>query len=80
MVLDIDAETYLEARITRQIDMRGASATAEQVFSDFRSVSGIMLPHTIVDLLNGQPQARVKVETIEINVPVEDTYFQPPQK
>jgi len=80
MMLDIDAESYLDARITREIDMGGTSAKVETLLSDFRVVSGLTMPHTIRTLFNGQPQALTVFKTIEINVAVDDSLFQMPSK
>jgi len=80
MLLDIDAETYLDARMTREADMGGTTAKIETLLSDYKVVSGLTMPHTVRVLLNGQPQSLTTFNSIEVNLPVDDSLFRMPAK
>jgi hypothetical protein len=80
VLVDLDAETFLEVRLSREVDMAGAPATIETLMSDFRAVSGLMLPYAIRNVVNGQPQARIAVDRIDVDVPIDDGLFQMPRK
>ncbi len=70
----LDGETFLETRIV----LTGPVGTLEQRFSDYRDVQGIKMPFAIETRQNGVEVARVTVEQIEVNVPVDVHMFGPP--
>jgi len=80
VTLDIDAATFLEVRLTREVDVSGTSTRIETLMSDFRDVSGLMMPHTVRTLLNGQQQAQMTISRIEVNPAVDDTLFAMPPR
>ena len=72
----LDAETGLEARTVNQ----GPMGALEQEFSDYRDVQGLKMPFTVRTLQNGVRVAEIKIDTIEIDAPIDDSLFKRPAR
>jgi outer membrane lipoprotein-sorting protein len=72
----LDAETFLEAKLTTQNEL---GQTFEQELSDFRDVEGIKIPFSIRTLANGIQQGEITVESVEFNVKIDDGVFKMPR-
>jgi outer membrane lipoprotein-sorting protein len=75
----IDAETWLEARITTNIGPAGRELTFVSEPSQFRDVEGVMMPFHIKQGISGMPQVEISIEKVEFNVPVDDSMFRMPK-
>ena len=73
--LYLDAETNLEVRRMTEIE----AVKLETELSDYRPVSGVMVPFQIRMLMNGVPQSEMKVKTVEINVEMDEAIFRMPK-
>jgi len=72
----IDPETFLEIKVGAKIKREGSEMEAETTLSSYKDVGGLMLPHSIESKLKGQPGGQViVVESIELNVPIDDSIF-----
>jgi len=67
----LDAVTGLEARIVSDSPM----GKLEQELSDYRDVSGIKVPFSIRNLVNGAVRAEITVDKVEINPNIDDAIF-----
>lgn len=76
----LDAESGLEIKLVNEIDQGGQKLKIETLPSNYKPVSGVLMPHAIKSLVNGQVQAEVTIESIEIGIPIEDSLFKMPQK
>jgi outer membrane lipoprotein-sorting protein len=76
----LDTESGIEVKRTVDVDAGGMKQTIETELSNFKSVDGIMIPHTMKQSVNGTPLAQMNVEKIEFNAPIEDTLFRMPAK
>jgi hypothetical protein len=74
--LYIDAASGLEARLTTEVD---ASTKVDQEFFDYRDVEGVKVPFLIKTLTNGVLQSEIRVQTVQLNVPVDDAMFRMPK-
>ena len=74
----LDADTGIELKTTTEMD--GGKQVIESEMSDYRTVEGIMLPHTITQKLNGTPVAQLEIEKVEINPAIDDGLFSMPGK
>jgi hypothetical protein len=75
----VDAETYLTLRMTTTRLIGGRPVEVETAFSDYRSIGGLVLPHRIEMGSPSRPERlQIVVETIELNVPIDDARFKPP--
>jgi outer membrane lipoprotein-sorting protein len=72
----LDAETFLETKLTSQNEL---GQTFEQELSDFRDVEGIKIPFSIRTLANGIQQGQITVESVEFNVKIDDGIFKMPR-
>lgn len=76
----LDTESGIEVKRTVDVDAGGMKQTIETELSNFKSVDGIMIPHTMKQSVNGTPLAQMNVEKIEFNAPIEDALFRMPAK
>jgi outer membrane lipoprotein-sorting protein len=72
----LDAETFLETKLTTQNEL---GQTFEQELSDFRDVEGIKIPFSIRTLANGIQQGQITVESVEFNLKIDDGIFKMPR-
>ncbi|MGD2215353.1 MAG: hypothetical protein PVJ64_01300 [Gemmatimonadales bacterium] len=84
----LDAEYFVPIMITRTAMSgmgggRGGGAPSEiqVIISDYKEVDGLMVPHSIQTRRVGsqRPPQSVRVETIELNVEVDDSVFELPE-
>lgn len=76
----LDAESGIEVKTINQIEQGGQSFSIETELSDYRPEGGLMVPHSVRNIMNGQPLMQMTVEKVEFNVPIEDTFFKMPVK
>lgn len=75
----LNPETMLEDRITMEVNQQGKTAIISTEFSNYRQVDGLMVPFTIRQTFNGQPQGEVVYDQIQFNVPIGDDLFRMPK-
>lgn len=66
----LDPDTFVELRITTE-----GPAASETDLSDYKTIEGIMVPHTIRISQGGAVQAELKINKVEFNPPLADTLF-----
>ena len=66
----LDTETFVETRVTTE----GATAS-ETDLSDYKSIDGIMVPHSIRISQSGALVAELRIGKVEFNVPMDDALF-----
>jgi hypothetical protein len=78
----LDASTGLELRKSQEIDPgTGQTQTLQTDMSDYRPVDGVMVAHSIRQLMNGEAVAQVSIDTVQFNAPdVQDAIFRMPGK
>lgn len=77
----LDAERYLPVKIEDTRPVQGGEVSVEQSLGEYREVGGLILAHTIrltSPGIPGGPQV-LRVERVELNVPVEDSVFAMPE-
>lgn len=81
-VLDllIDAETALEVKTIARETRDGGSVTVETEFGDYRKVRGVMVPHRVRSLVDGQVSSEMIVDKVELNVPIDPRVFRMPTR
>jgi outer membrane lipoprotein-sorting protein len=78
-LIDLDADTGLEIRTTTEMTQQGMTVRIESVLSNYRAASGIVLPHTMQSLVNGQPMSQVTFERVDFDLPIDDARFRMPK-
>jgi len=77
----LDAENFLELKTTGKRKVQGAEIEGESYISDYKSVSGLMIPHAIETKAKGQPFSQtIKFDKVELDVPLDDSIFKMPAK
>jgi outer membrane lipoprotein-sorting protein len=82
VTLYLDAETGLEAKTVMEAPADAAgpgapAATLESVFSNYQSVGGLTMPHTIQQKANGQV-LQINIDKIELSPSADDSVFSMP--
>jgi outer membrane lipoprotein-sorting protein len=82
VTLYLDAETGLEAKTVMEAPADAAgpgapAATLESVFSNYQSVGGLTMPHTIQQKANGQV-LQINIDKIELSPGGDDSIFAMP--
>jgi hypothetical protein len=76
----VDVATGQVVRTESPRRLRGHEVTLETVFDDYRKVGGVSFPHAIEMGARDRPRRlRVVVESVEINVPLDDARFRAPR-
>lgn len=76
----MDVGSGLEVKRTTEVEAAGIKQTLESEMSDYKSVDGIMIPHTLKQSVNGSPRMEMTIEKIELNAPIDDALFKMPKK
>jgi outer membrane lipoprotein-sorting protein len=77
----LDTDTGLEKKISMSLQSPGGPAVTNVTeFSDYRSVDGRLVPFLTRQLQNGIVTATITLNTVEFNVPVEDSFFAMPAR
>lgn len=72
----IDAETYLLVKQEGKVKRHGTEMEGESTFSDYKEVSGYMMPFSTEQGVKGMPQKqKMTITKIELNVPLDDSRF-----
>lgn len=77
----LDPDTYLEIKRVTQEFIRGAVKETEELFGSYKQVAGVYYPFSVeisTKSSGGPDQARITFDKIEVNVPIEDSYFKMP--
>jgi len=75
----LDADSYLEIKEEGTTVIRGSEQQTETSLADYRETGGLMFPYAIESGVKGSPEKqKITLEKVELNVPVEDSYFKMP--
>jgi outer membrane lipoprotein-sorting protein len=76
----LNAETFLESKISMEVEQGGRKATVATEFSNYKAIEGIMVPFSLRQTFNGQIAAEVVYEQVQFNLPLDDGLFKMPAK
>lgn len=78
----LDAATGVEVKKTQDVDLgTGEAQTLETRMSDYRPVDGVMVAHSITQLMNGKPVAEMSIDRVEFNPgDIQDSLFRMPSR
>jgi len=71
----IDKESYMLVKSTATVDQMGTTVTMDSYMSDFTDIEGVVMPKKITQMTGGMEAAVVSFDTVEVNVPIEDSVF-----
>lgn len=75
--LYLDAESYLEQRIVGKL--QDYNIKAETVFSSYKKIQDTIFPHKIEFILNGNTDVTTIIDSIELNIDIDETLFSMPK-
>jgi outer membrane lipoprotein-sorting protein len=76
-LLYLDATTGLEVKAVNELTQAGQTMTVESLFSDYRTVGGLTISHTIQQKVNGN-EATVTIDKVEVLPDLDDSLFKMP--
>ena len=76
----MDAETGLEVKRVAEMSGGGLKQALESELSNYKSVEGMMIPHTIKQSVDGSPVMEMTLEKVELNAPMSDDLFRMSKK
>jgi outer membrane lipoprotein-sorting protein len=74
----LDDKTALERRVAASVSQGSTQLLFESLIFDYQAVDGIMVPRRVQTRVGGQTQATVNIESVEFNVPIDDSEFKMP--
>jgi outer membrane lipoprotein-sorting protein len=75
----MDTDYYVPIKIETKRMIRGAEVELETILGDYKEVGGVYYPHSFESGAKGsQNRAKISIEKIEINVPLDDSRFARP--
>ena len=75
----LDADSFLELKLERQITIRGAVKEDETYYGDYEEINGMYFPFAVETAQKGDPdRTKISVEKVELNVSLEDILFSMP--
>lgn len=76
----LDSEYYVPIMVTSEREVRGVMQEFEMILSDYKEVGGLMIPHSMEQRMQGQPQGQTyMIDEVELNVEVADSVFTMPE-
>jgi len=76
----LDTEYFLELKTIAKIKRQGTEIEAETSVSDYKEVNGLMIAHSIETKVGGNVVSQIIIDTIEMDVDVDDSIFTMPAK
>jgi hypothetical protein len=75
----IDAEQFLQLKQTGKRTLRGQEIESQMTFGDFKTVDGLVIPHSMEQKMTGAPAGMVMTITkVEVNPGLEGSRFAMP--
>lgn len=78
--IDLDASTYLPLKVTIRRTPDGKEVEIERYPSDYRKTGGILLPYRIEQKSEGRSVMVMKINRIDLNVPLNEVLFRMPAR
>ncbi|MBI1750417.1 MAG: outer membrane lipoprotein-sorting protein [Acidobacteria bacterium] len=76
----LEADSWLEIRMTARRMVRGNELEIETSLGDYKEVQGLILPHVTEFGRKGSPQKqKISIDKIELNVALDDARFKMPE-
>lgn len=74
----LDAENYLDFKITRVVKREGAEMNIDTLLSDYEEINGLMVPLSVYVKTGDQILNQITWENVEFDVPMDDSMFKMP--
>lgn len=74
----LDADTGLEVKSASEVRQGPRTVSVETILSDYRPEGGLVMPHRLRTFIDGQLQADVTIERIEVSPRIDPAIFRMP--
>jgi hypothetical protein len=74
----INASDYTLIKSEAEREMQGQTVTVESWYSDLKEVNGLKFPMSRIQKIAGEEFAAVKLDTVELNGPIDEKIFDKP--
>ncbi|MBD3220343.1 hypothetical protein GF314_03795 [bacterium] len=74
----LDQEYHLLIKQTGTMAIEGQEVSSDTYMSDFKEVGGLVIPHAIETRMGGQTVNNIQLETVELDVEVDEGQFEKP--
>ena len=76
----LDSKSYLELKVSSKRKNDGREVTSDEYYGAYKSVGGMMMPHSIESRVDGETENQVVIDKIDLNVDIDDSIFKMPKK
>ncbi len=71
----LDKGTYMLVKTNATVDQMGTAMNVDTYMTDYVNIDGVVMPKKITSMANGMEAAVITFDTIEVNIPMEDSVF-----
>ena len=75
MYLFIDKKSYMLVKTSGTVEQMGTPMNVDTFMTDYVEVNGVVLPKKTSAMSNGMEAAVITFDKIEVNIPLEDSFF-----
>jgi outer membrane lipoprotein-sorting protein len=73
--LFLDKESYMLVKTSTTVDQMGSSMNVDSYMTDYVDIEGVVMPKKTTAMANGMEAAVITSDKIEVNIPMEDSFF-----
>ncbi|TAL75057.1 MAG: hypothetical protein EPN88_03485 [Bacteroidetes bacterium] len=71
----LDKGSYMLVKTSATVDQMGTSMNVDTYMTDYVDIEGVVMPKKTTAMANGMEAAVISFDTIEVNIPMEDSVF-----
>ena len=75
----LDTEYFLELKVVAKVQRQETEIELETYYSDYKEVAGLMVAHSFETKRAGTTFSQITIDSIQLNVEVDDSIFKMPQ-
>jgi len=79
MFIFLDATTFLERQWSVTMEQNGLTMEVDTIIGDYQPVDGVQVARSMRTIMAGNPMGTLKIDSVEFNVPVDDSVFVMPK-
>ena len=79
MFIFLDATTFLERQWSVTMEQNGLTMEVDTMIGDYQPVDGVQVARSMRTIMGGNPMGTLKIDSVEFNVPVDDSVFAMPK-
>lgn len=71
----LDKGSYMLVKTTTTVDQMGTSMNVDSYMTDYIDIEGVVMPKKTTAMANGMEAAVITLDKIEVNIPMDDSFF-----